>query len=249
MDINPRPQFEVRRVNPAASRRKLMLVLLLVLAAALAGAAAGIWWADRSHAAAGSSPAAAIPMVGASGSAQAAAQEIATSRRSEQVARIAAQDLRKTLADREQEISALRADLAFYSNLVGSGDQGKSLSVHGVHIQPIDGSRAWNVTVTLTQNARRGEENRGRVKLAVEGVRGGKLSLMKWEQISAPDKADGIDYAFKYFQQLHISLMLPEDFTPNRLRVMVNPSRGKSLVHSMTWSEALKSAEENNVQQ
>lgn len=218
------------------------------MVAAAVGVAGGIWWVGhRQSLDAPDTPA--IPMVGASGDAQASAQQIAILKRSEQVARIAAQDLRKTLADREEEISALRADLAFYSNLVGSGEQGKALTVHGVHLQSVKGSRAWYATITLTQNARRGTKNKGTVKLAVEGVRDGKLRLLKWPQISAPDDADSITYEFKYFQQLHATLMLPENFTPNRLRVQVNPSDGKEITHSMAWSDALKSAEENNVQE
>ncbi len=248
MHVAPRPRFEVRQLDPAATRRKLFGLALVIVLVAAAGVAAGIWWAQRTTgAAAPSKPN--IPMVANSGTARADAQTIANLKRAEQISRVATQDLRKTLADREEEISALRADLAFYSNLVGSGERGAALSVHGVHLQPVSGSRAWNATVTLTQNVRRGQENKGRVRLAVEGVRNGKLELLDWKQISAPDQSDGLAYAFKYFQQLHASLMLPDKFTPNRLRVMVDPDQGKNLTRSMAWSDALKSAEENNVQQ
>ena len=222
--------------------------MLLLLVVAATGMATGIWWAQRTPAAP-VSKVPAIPMVANSGTARADAQEIATLKRSEQVARIAAQDLRKTLADREEEISALRADLAFYSNLVGSGERGAALSVHGVHLEPVAGSRAWNATITLTQNARRGRDNKGILRLAVEGVRDGKLELLDWKQIAAPDQRAGLAYAFKYFQQLHASLILPEQFTPNRLRVLVDPAHGKAVTRSMSWSDALKSAEESNVQQ
>ncbi|MGB8634739.1 MAG: DUF6776 family protein [Rhodanobacteraceae bacterium] len=246
--MSSRPQFEVRRLDPSTRWRKRLLLLLMLLVSAAGGLAAGLWWGART-APPRESPAPAIPMVGKSSTAQATAQQIVTLKRSEQVARIAAQDLRKTLADREEEISALRADLAFYSHLVGSGEQGNELTVHGVHLQPVSGSRAWNATITLTQNSRRGKDNHGAITLAVEGVRDGKLILVKWPQLAAPDQVKGIPYAFKYFQQLHATMMLPDNFTPNRLRVRVNPSSGKDIMHSMAWSDALKSAEENNVQQ
>ena len=248
MDVAPRPRFEVRQVDPGATRRKRLGLGLGIVLVGAVGVAAGFWWARRTApSTAVSQPA--LPMVANSGTARADAQTIANLKRSEQISRVAAQDLRKTLADREEEISALRADLAFYSNLVGSGERGAALSVHGVHLQPVAGSRAWNATITLTQNVRRGKENKGQVRLAVEGVRNGKLELLEWKQISAPDQSGGLAYAFKYFQQLHASLMLPENFTPNRLRVMVDPDHGKNLTRSMAWSDALKSAEENNVQQ
>lgn len=248
MDVKPKPLFEVRQIHPGATRRRALGVALLLAVVGLAGVAAGIAW-QRHVTPPLATAAPSIPIVASAGTAQAAAQQIATLKRSEQIARVAAQDLRKTLADREEEISALRADLAFYANLVGSGEQGAELTVHGVHLQPVDGARAWNATITLTQNVRRGKENKGTVKLAVEGVRNGKLELLGWKQISAPDRAGGLAYAFKYFQQLHATVMLPDNFTPNRLRVLVDPADGKQLVHGMAWSDALKSAEENNVQQ
>ncbi len=246
--MSPRPQFEVRRLDPAAGRRKIFLTALVLLVALGVGVAGGVWWAGQGLPVDGAR-APAIALVGASGAAQAAAQQIATLKRSEQVARIAAQDLRKTLADREEEVSALRADLAFYSQLVGSGERGMALAVHSVYLQPVSGSRAFNATITLTQNARRGKESKGNVKLAVEGVRDGKLSLLKWPQLAPPDEAGGIAYQFKYFQQLHATVVLPDNFTPNRLRVLVDPSDGKVISHNMAWSEALKSAEKSNVQQ
>lgn len=241
------PQFEVRRLDPSAVRRKRALLALLLLVVLAVGVAVGHEWARRTLPA-GANQAPTIRLVSDTSAAQAQAQEIATLKQSEQVARVAAQDLRKTLAEREEEISALRADLAFYSHLVGSGEQGTGLAVNGVQLKPVPGSRAWDATITLTQNARRGEESKGAVELAVEGVRDGKLDLIEWKQIAAPDSADGLPYAFKYFQQLHATVMLPEGFTPNRLRVLVDPNGSKRFTYTMAWSDALKSQEENNVQ-
>lgn len=240
---DPAPHFVVRKHDPAARRRRLAWagtgLLLVVLSAGAAGFLLGREMALTN---AEASPRAPVLV-----SDEALAQQVATLTRSEQVAAIAAEDLRKTLAEREEEISALRADLAFYSRLVGSGEQRTGIAVHSVHLQPIDGARAYNVDITLTQNAKRGDQNEGRVQLAVEGVLDGTLVVLNWDDLGDPQHAEGLRYAFKYFQQLHASVMLPENFTPNRLRVSVQPEGGAEVTRGIPWDEALK-AEDGNVQ-
>lgn len=242
-----RPRLEVRQVNPRATRRRLLWMALALVLALAAGAAGGAWWGLRAR------PAAPVHRVTitASDSAEtkAMAQEIATLKRSRQIAKVAASEVRETLADREEEISALRADLAFYSDLVGSGERSKSLAVHGVRLEPVAGSRAWHVTITLTRSARRGRPNTGTLKLAIQGVDGGQLHQLDWDAIAIPDGTPALGYDFKYFQQLHATVALPQNFTPNRLRVLVYPAKGKNITHDVAWPDALKSDEDNHVQQ
>lgn len=190
-----------------------------------------------------------VPEMGHTSTVRQQAQTIANLQRAAQIATVAAQDLRRSLADREEEISALRADLAFYSSLVGSGERHGALAVHGVQLQPVPDSRAFNITIILTQSAQRGEENSGKVTLAVQGVRNGKLERLSWKEITTPESSDGLSYAFRYFQQLHGSIMLPEGFTPNRLRVELIPDHGDNISHIMAWSDALNPAEKQDVQQ
>jgi hypothetical protein len=175
-------------------------------------------------------------------------QQVATLTRSEQVARVAAAALKDTLADREEQISGLRADLAFYSALVGGGGQREGLQVQGVHVQQVGHSRAWNFTVTLTQNAKRGEETRGTLAVAVEGIRGDHLARLDGAAIGGPEQKDGLAFKFKYFEQIHGTLMLPADFTPNRLRVALTPQRGAAVERTVDWAQALKPVEESHVQ-
>lgn len=238
--VNGTPRFEVRKHDPAARRRSLLLAALGVLVLVLLAAGAGYLFGRRSVPAVIAAPA---PQPATSA---AMAQKIATLSRSEQVARIASEELRQTLADREEEISALRADLAFYARLVGSGNQRSGLSVHQVHVEPIAGSRAWQVVVTLTRNAHRGKANRGVVRLAVEGVAGDKLVLLDWDELGDPQHPDGVPYSFKYFQQLRASIMLPEGFEPNQLRVVVKPEDGDAVQRTLSWEKA-KARESRNV--
>lgn len=245
MNIRPPPRYVVQSLDSRASRRRRWLWLALVWAGSLVMVAAAVYLAvDRG------------PLASPDRTAERQLrsdnddlrQQVATLTQSEQVARVAASSLKDTLADREEQISGLRADLAFYSALVGGGAQREGLQVQGVHVQQVGRSRAWNFTITLTQNAKRGEETRGTLKVAVEGIRGDHLARLEGSVIGGSEQKDGLGFAFKYFEQIHGTLMLPADFTPNRLRIAVAPQRGATVDSTVDWAQALKPVEESHVQ-
>ena len=245
------PKFVVRRLDPGDERRRRLLFALAFLAMLLLGIGLGLAFAERGRVARSTVHVPSVAPVDApvSHDAEELAQQVANLKRSEQMARIAADSLRHTLADREEEISALRADLAFYSRLVGSGEQQSGPVLHRVLVAPIAGSRASNISLTLTQSANRGAENHGKVTLAVEGVQDGDLVWLAGEDLGDPEHHGELSYRFRYFEQLHATVMLPENFIPNRLRVTVKPDGGNDVQRDITWTDALKPVEETDVQQ
>ena len=174
-------------------------------------------------------------------------QRIAVLERSEQVARAANGDLQQSLRDRQEEIAALRADLAFYSRLTNGGRL-EALSVHGVHLQAGAAPRVYNFSVTLTQTLKSGQIASGRVRLSVNGVQGGKLTALGWGEIAPNQEGSGLAFSFKYFQQISGTLMLPEGFTPNRIRVEADAGGEMGRAdQEFTWADALVEQEVSDV--
>lgn len=165
--------------------------------------------------------------------------------RAEQVAKVALEDLRRSLGERDEEIASLRADLAFYGRLVG-GTRREGLAVHDLRLTPVAGSRAWNFVATLTQNIKRGQDIRGRLTLSVEGVKDGKLTTLDWKSLVDAGAASGIEYGFKYFEQVKGTIMLPEGFTPNRLHLQADGS-GNRAEQDFQWADAVKIQETTDV--
>lgn len=169
-------------------------------------------------------------------------QQLANAQRDQQVTDIATRSLRGTLTERDQEIAGLRADLEFYSRLVGGDGQREGLQVHDVHLQALPGSSGWNLTLSLTQNARRDADISGTVTVSVEGLRAGQVVQLDWPALGDTTQKDGLAFHFKYFQALHATFVLPAGFRPTRLQVHVAP-RGEPVVErSIAWAEALASA-------
>lgn len=166
-------------------------------------------------------------------------------RRSEQVARIALEDLQRTLGDRQEEIAGLRADLAFYGRLVG-GARKEGLAIQALRLRPVADSRAWNFAVTLTQNIKRDKDVEGDLQISIDGVINGKLTSLDWKSLQQRDPAPGIEYRFKYFQQVRGTIMLPEGFTPSRLHVKASGDGGRA-EQDFDWAEAQRSEDPGDV--
>jgi len=167
--------------------------------------------------------------------------QLAILQRDRQVSQIADRVLQKNLAERDEEIRSLRADQAFYSKLVGTDAQPGGLTVHGLTLTPLAKTHAWNFTVTLTHSAEGAKEIQGTLSLAVEGVRADKLATLDWPTLAGANAGAGLPFDFKYFQQVQGTLMLPADFTPNRVRVTLQPQGAAAVTRTLTWSEVVQS--------
>jgi hypothetical protein len=238
------PQLVVRPHEPEKARRLALLALLLWLVSmAVAG---GLGWRFAHRPAEVVEDEAVKPLRADN---ETLRQRVAVLERADQVAKVAANDLQQSLRERDEEIAALRADLAFYGRLVGGGARREGLAVHSVHVSAVPNSRAWNVTVTLTQNLKRTQIISGHLQLAVEGVAGQQLRSLAWNEL-APGQAQGLPFSFKYFQQVTGTVMLPEGFAPNRIKVQVDAGgEGGRIDQGFAWADAQTSEESSNVQQ
>lgn len=166
-------------------------------------------------------------------------QEVSTLRRSDQISREANRDLERTLAERDEEIAGLRADIAFYERFVGATGQRRGLSVHDLEMR-LQSGEVWHFTATLTQNLNRGAANTGRLTLGIEGTRNDRLEKLAWSGLRKLNNAPGLEYSFKYFQQVEGEVMLPQGFKPLRVTVRLVPAGGSAVEQSFPWPETVK---------
>ncbi|GAB3729914.1 membrane protein [Luteimonas pelagia] len=216
-------------LSPAAKRRMAVGVVVL---ASLAFGAWGLWKTFAPQ------PLSPREQLGAQADTiEELEQRVATLSRSDQITRDAMRDLQSTLAERDEEIAGLRADVDFYERFVGSTAQRRGLTVHELRLQPREGN-VWHFTATLTQNLNRGAVNRGELDLAVEGTVNGRLQRLDWTGLRQDSGSDGIDYSFRYFQEVEGDINLPEGMQPVRVHVRLQPANGSTVQQSFDWAAA-----------
>ena len=161
-------------------------------------------------------------------------QRISTLTRSDQISRDANRDVQAMLAEKDEQIAGLKADVAFYERFVGSGGERKGLSVHSAEFEPEAGG-SWRYQVVLTQSLNRGAISQGEMRFDVEGVQGGKMATVNWDTLQQKPGAPGQHYAFRYFQRLGGSIVLPAGFTPQRVKVSLR-GQGANVDQAFAWT-------------
>jgi hypothetical protein len=236
MPPRPPPRFVVQTHDTASRRRRRLLLIAAWPLSLVVVAAVALWL-----------PQAPVPLVHNNRAAlkqlqaenEQLKQQVAGLQRSQQVNDVAMRSLQDTLTEREEQISGLRADLGFYSRLVGGDGQRQGLRVQEVRVQAVPQSHAWDLTLSLTQNVRRGDQTSGKATVAVEGLRGDKVEQLDWTALGDAAQKDGLPFSFKYFQQLHATFVLPADFRPTRLRIHAMPGSGTAADRTVAWADAL----------
>ncbi len=155
---------------------------------------------------------------------------------SDRISRTANTEIQAALAERDEEIAGLRADIAFYERLVGATSQPRGLGVHRAEFVPEAGG-LWRYQITLAQTLNRGAISQGQLKFSVEGVRDGKLSTIAWDELHQRAGVSGQDYSFRYFQQLEGNVMLPSGFSPQRVRVSLR-GQDEAVEQDLDWNVA-----------
>jgi hypothetical protein len=234
MELRPPPHLVVRRHNAVGQRQYLIWLGVTWLASLLLVAGVTVLLSGRGGNSDNQAARATRTQLAA------LQQQVGNLQRAAQVDAVATRSLRGTLAQREEEINGLRADLGFYTRLVGGDTQRQGLRLQEVRLRPITGSRGWNLTLSLTQNVRRDNATVGSVLVSVEGLRGNHVTQLDWAALGDTANKTGLPFHFMYFQQLHGTIVLPADFRPTRLRIRLAPTGGEAFTRVVAWADALR---------
>ena len=176
-----------------------------------------------------------------------AKSKLSISERSDQVSRSANDALRDDVTSREEEIASLRADIAFYQRLMGGKAPRQGLTVQQLALRKIGEDGGFEMRATLTQNLRKGEVTSGSASVRIEGMLKGALRALAWTDLAQRKPESGLDFSFKYFQEFDVSFVLPQDFTPNRVVLVVKSAQGDQFERSFPWDQALATGADEHV--
>jgi hypothetical protein len=176
-------------------------------------------------------------------------RKLSISEKSDQVSRTANESLQATLRAQQDEIADLRSDIAFFQRLMDGKSGRKGLTVQKLAVRPIDGGRGYNLRATLTQTLRKGEVTRGSASISVEGMQNGRVVTLAWDALAGKQPAADPQFSFRYFQQLDSTLVLPDGFTPNRIKLALRSEQGDKGEQAFTWSQAITDGGQDDVWQ
>jgi hypothetical protein len=147
--------------------------------------------------------------------------------------------IQSNLADLQARIQTQEEELMVYRGIVSPQDGVSGLRIQSLSVVPADGTRHFVVRLVLVQAIVHSRRVSGTVKLQLEGVQDGRMTVLDAADL-VPDKATyDMAYEFRYFQGLESELLLPAGFEPGRFRVEIAPNdaHAEKVQQTFEWTD------------
>lgn len=166
-------------------------------------------------------------------------KEVARLTRSTEVELQAAEEIKKTLREKDMEILKLTEEVVFYRSLLAPEQVSVGIEVRDFSLRAA-GQKEYYYDFLLTQSSRSKRVAKGKVNLTLDGKRDDVMHRIELLDIeSAANNA--MKYSFKYFQRLNGAFELPNNFEPEKLMLEVKPeAESKEPIQiSYSWNELI----------
>lgn len=165
-------------------------------------------------------------------------QEVALVETHREVDRQAYKEVETSLEALQSKIQEQRDAIAFYRGIVSPSDGNAGLRVQDLRLTRGKQEREFTVRLVLVQAMKHDRKVSGDVNLSVEGSEGGVQKTYMFADLLPEDADSGWVFSFRYFQDFDRQLVLPDGFTPERVKVEVR-SRTRSISsieESFAWA-------------
>lgn len=168
-------------------------------------------------------------------------QEVALLESHRDIDREAYKVVELSLTDLQVKIQEQQNAIAFYRGIVSPEDGKPGLRVQDLQLTRGNAEREYNLRVVLVQSMKHDRKVSGDVSLSIEGSQDGVATSYNYTQLRHESADKDWIYSFRYFQDFEQQLMLPDGFTPERIKIEVN-SKTKSISSieaSFSWTSSL----------
>jgi hypothetical protein len=152
-------------------------------------------------------------------------EDKAVLQRAAQIERKAYNELDTTLKVLQAEILEHKEELAFYRGIVSPKDSSSGLYLQNFFLSQNGDTRSYRYKVVLTQVLKNSRLISGKVKLQFDGLLDGESKVLDLRAVTAK-KVRGLNYRFKYFQNVEGVVEFPKGFSLLRVKVQILP-RGR----------------------
>lgn len=165
-------------------------------------------------------------------------QEVALLETHREIDRTAYKEVEGSLMSLQAKIQEQRDAIAFYRGIVSPADGKSGLRVQDLQISRGNAEREFNLRLVLVQAMKHDRKVSGDVALSVQGSQDGIDTVYTLKQLIPADAESAWPFSFRYFQDFDRKLVLPDGFTPERIRVEVRSKTRsiQSIDESYAWA-------------
>lgn len=153
---------------------------------------------------------------------------------------LAKQDARRVLTSLHDELSEVKEKLKFYQRIISPESLVKGPYIHGFEIMKDGGGSVLRYQLTLAQVSNKRAAVKGKVSFVIVGRQKNKPVTLEMKSITAEQK-EAVSFSFRYYQLLSGALVLPKDFIPERVEVILKSSgkSSKPLQKHWLWNDVI----------
>lgn len=165
-------------------------------------------------------------------------QEVAMLETHREIDRAAYKEVEGSLQALQAKIQEQRDAIAFYRGIVSPSDGKSGLRVQDLKLTRGSAEREFNLRLVLVQAMKHDRKVSGDVALSVQGNQDGVATVYTLKQLVPAEAESAWPFSFRYFQDFDRQLVLPDGFTPERIRVEVRSKTRsiKSIEESYAWA-------------
>ena len=165
-------------------------------------------------------------------------QEVALLETHREIDREAYKEVEGGLLSLQAKIQEQQDAIAFYRGIVSPADGKPGLRVQDFRLTRGNEERQFSLRLVLVQAMKHDRKVSGDVAMTIEGVEDGEATSYALTELLPPDAEKAWPFSFRYFQDFDRQIVLPDGFTPERVRVEVR-SRTRSISsieESFAWA-------------
>jgi len=165
-------------------------------------------------------------------------QEVAMLETHREIDRAAYKEVEGSLMSLQAKIQEQRDAIAFYRGIVSPADGKSGLRVQDLKLTRGNAEREFNLRLVLVQAMKHDRKVSGDVALSVQGSQDGVETVYTLNQLIPAEAKPAWPFSFRYFQDFDRQLILPDGFTPERIRVEVRSKTRsiQSIEESYAWA-------------
>jgi len=145
-------------------------------------------------------------------------------------------DVKKDLAELQEQLLKHREQLTFYRGIVSPEDGIGGLRIQRLEVLLNGAEQHYRLRLVLVQSMRQESVVSGVVHVKLEGLRDNQPVQLPLSEAGKTARADGsLPFQFRYFQNLEQDIVLPEGFEPRAVNVEVRSARLAPVRESFPW--------------
>jgi len=145
--------------------------------------------------------------------------------------------LKESLTQAQAAVLELKKELTFYKSIVTPEQTKRSVAIQNIQLKQNEAG-GYQYKIMVSQRGQNSRFVRGSIDVSIHGEQQGQATTLKLASVSKEGRKQ-TKFGFKYFQKFEGTLVLPETFRPDNMRVKVRPrsSRIDPLDEQFAWAD------------